>query len=208
MSIIRPIIYYDLSSLRRGSWVSVPNPNRLLFSSTSKYGNNFLANRGLLSLGILSFSGRVLNKTNTKMDVTVYSSVQPGGSPSNSWRNWIFGMLISIILPFWRNKWAPLLTLKREVDTVVETIENVVNVVEVVAEEVENVADEIAKKLPEGGKLKEAVCAVEHIAKEAAKDAHLAEEFLEKVEEVEKDVEALIEPILAQSSSREDDEQK
>nr|DAD22032.1 TPA_asm: hypothetical protein HUJ06_023495 [Nelumbo nucifera] len=190
MSIIRPIIYYDLSSLRRGSWVSVPNPNRLLFSSTSKYGNNFLANRGLLSLGILSFSGRVLNKTNTKM------------------RNWIFGMLISIILPFWRNKWAPLLTLKREVDTVVETIENVVNVVEVVAEEVENVADEIAKKLPEGGKLKEAVCAVEHIAKEAAKDAHLAEEFLEKVEEVEKDVEALIEPILAQSSSREDDEQK
>ncbi|XP_010266764.1 PREDICTED: uncharacterized protein LOC104604195 [Nelumbo nucifera] len=209
------IMSRDLSSLRlgtprRGSWDAVPSPNRLLGSSATKGSHqSFLLNRGLPSLRIRS---RELSKTTTKMDVTVYNSNngQPSGSPSNSWRSWIFGILVTIVLPFLKNKWAPLLTLKKEVDTVVDTIENVVTVVEKVAEEVEKVADEVADKLPEGGKLREAVCAVEHIAKEAAKDAQMAGDFIDKVEEVEKDVEALIEPVqaLASMAANEDGEEK
>lgn len=68
-----------------------------------------------------------------------------------------------------------------KVDTVVETVECVVEVVEKVAEEVEKVADKVADTLPENGKLTEAVCFIETIAKETAKDARIAEELIQKV---------------------------
>lgn len=64
---------------------------------------------------------------------------------------------------------------------VVETADLVVDVIEKVAEEVEKVSDEVADQLPEGGKLKGAVCFVERLAKETAKDALQAEDLIHKV---------------------------
>ena len=64
---------------------------------------------------------------------------------------------------------------------VVDTVEAVAEVVENVAEKVEDIADEIGNNLPEGGTLRAAFDLVENVAKETAKDAHIVDEFIEKV---------------------------
>lgn len=71
--------------------------------------------------------------------------------------------------------------VEKVLETVVETFECVVEVVEKVAEEVEKLADEVADALPENGKLKEAVCWIEKVAKETAKDARIAEELIKSM---------------------------
>ncbi|KAF2299731.1 hypothetical protein GH714_002908 [Hevea brasiliensis] len=119
-------------------------------------------------------------------DMVVHNGVHPepalpSDPSSGSWKMWILGMIITVIIPFWRNKWWPLLKLKDRVESVVETAEHVTEIVEKVAEEVEKVSEEVADHLPEGGKLKESVTFVENVAKETAKDAHLALEVIEKV---------------------------
>lgn len=108
--------------------------------------------------------------------------------PSKSWRNWVIGCLLSIALPFAHNRWAKLLAIKNGVETVVKTVETVVEVVEEVAEGVANVADEVADHLPEGGKFKSAVELVENVAKETAKNAHIADQLIDKVQEVGEEV--------------------
>ncbi|KAI9200851.1 hypothetical protein LWI28_014084 [Acer negundo] len=62
-----------------------------------------------------------------------------------------------------------------------QTAEHVAEIVEDVAEKVEKVAEEVADHLPQGGRLKDAVTLIENVAKETAKDAHLADQFIEKV---------------------------
>ncbi|KAK9160050.1 hypothetical protein Syun_006391 [Stephania yunnanensis] len=62
---------------------------------------------------------------------TLTASSEP---TSCSWKNLVLATLISIILPFFRHKWAPLLALKKEVVMVVDTIDVVTEVVEKVAE--------------------------------------------------------------------------
>ncbi|XP_030454534.2 uncharacterized protein LOC115675885 isoform X2 [Syzygium oleosum] len=132
------------------------------------------------------------------MDVAVRSSIDPvphlpsDPSPS-SWKFWVVGVFVSVILPFWRNKWGPLWKLKNEVEAAVETVEHVTDIVEEVADKVEQVAEEVAEHLPEG-KLKDMVTSVEHLAETAGKDAHLAGDIIDKVEEVEKEVDSFMEP--------------
>ncbi|OWM79987.1 hypothetical protein CDL15_Pgr006291 [Punica granatum] len=121
-----------------------------------------------------------------QLDVVTRNSVDPAGHlPSGcspgSWKLWILGVVISVVLPFWKSKWGPLLKLKNEVETVVKVAENVTDVVEKVAEGVEKVAEDVAEMLPEGGKLRNAVELVEHVAEETAKDAHLVEGLIDKV---------------------------
>lgn len=79
------------------------------------------------------------------------------------------------IIVFSKNK-----IFAERVDAIVDSVEDVAEVVEQVAEKVEDIADEIGDKLPEG-KLKGAFNFIEEIAKETAKDAHLVDEFIEKV---------------------------
>lgn len=132
------------------------------------------------------------------MDVAVQSSVDPvphlpsDGSPS-SWKLWVLGALVSVILPFWTNKWGPLWKLKNKAEAVVETMDRVTEIVEEVAEKVEHVAEEVAKHLPDG-RLKDAVTSVEHVAEMVDKDAHLAGDIIDKVEEVEEEVDSFMEP--------------
>ncbi|KAK1555380.1 hypothetical protein Q3G72_025586 [Acer saccharum] len=138
-----------------------------------------------------------LRSFNVKDVVVVYSStlpeppLVPNSDPSpQSWKIWILGMVISVILPFWRNKWGSFQRLKNEVEAEMETAEHVAEIVEDVAEKVEKVAEEVADHLPQGGRLKDAVTLIENVAKETAKDAHLADQFIEKVEDVEREVES------------------
>ena len=53
--------------------------------------------------------------------------------------------------------------------------------VEDVAETVEKIADDIGNNFPDGGKLRSLFDLVENAAKETAKDAHIVDQFIEKV---------------------------
>lgn len=71
---------------------------------------------------------------------------------------------------------------KGKVEAAVEIAEQVVNIVEKVAEETEKIAEDVGDHLPEGGRLKKAIIFVENVARETAKDAHLAEHLIDKVQ--------------------------
>ncbi|KAG4200603.1 hypothetical protein ERO13_A05G223000v2 [Gossypium hirsutum] len=123
------------------------------------------------------------------------SSVEQGpvipSSPApapGSWKPWILGFLMSIILPFWRGNWRPLLKTQtcvavymsvEEAETVIETVETVTDIVEKVAEQVEQVADKVGDSLPEG-KLKDALEIVEDMAEGTVNDARIVGEFIDK----------------------------
>lgn len=66
-------------------------------------------------------------------------------------------------------------------EIVVEDAEIIAEVVEKVAEEVVEIAELLTNKLPEGGKLKNAVDDIENVAKEIVKDANIAEDIINKV---------------------------
>ncbi|XP_059454824.1 uncharacterized protein LOC132185025 [Corylus avellana] len=186
------------NSLGRRSQGSARNPNHLLVVSKGIIGSCFLGNGlRLLNTGL---TGLVVGKPK----MAVCGSVLPGAPlPSDpspgSWKVWIFGMIATVIIPFLGNKWGPLLKLKREVDAAADRVEAVAEAIEKVAEQVDKVAEDIGDDLPAGGKLKEAVTVIEHLAEKAAKDAQLVDDTIEKFEEVEKQVESLIEPLTEEA---------
>ncbi|XP_009589531.1 uncharacterized protein LOC107807736 [Nicotiana tabacum] len=141
------------------------------------------------SLSFLGSGKGLLTSDKIKRKFVVSSNGQPGGPlpsppPSNPFNGWLIGILLSIILPFFRNKWGSLLQLKNKVEDVIETVEEVVEEVENVAEEVDKVAEEIGKDLPEG-QLKDTLKAVENFSEETAKFAHAAGDIIDKVQDVE-----------------------
>lgn len=68
-----------------------------------------------------------------------------------------------------------------KLEAAVEETEQVIEQVEDIAEAVENVVEDVKEQLPEGGKFRSAAEFVEDVAKEIAKDAHLAEKIFDKV---------------------------
>ncbi|XP_068313200.1 uncharacterized protein [Pyrus communis] len=158
----------------------------------------FLGNRSFLQPLIM----KVESGSQKKMAVVV-NSVEPGAplpsDPSGiNWKLWLVGTLFSVAIPFWKNKWWPLQNIKAPIlcterfSTALDTVEDVAETVEKVAGQVEKVADDIADHLPEG-RLQEAARIVESVAREAGKDAALADDLIEKVEGVEKEVDSIIE---------------
>ncbi|KAK6938115.1 hypothetical protein RJ641_031623 [Dillenia turbinata] len=167
-------------------------------------------NKGLLlssrsHLFTLVTDGRLASVTSRKMGSVVKSSVPDVPLPSdpspNSWPISLIvgtGILLSIAFPFFKSKWGPFSKLKEEIKTVVETAEHITDAVEKAAEKVDEVAEEVAEHLPEG-RLKNAISRVEKVAEVTAKEAHMAGEVIDKVEEVEKEVKEFMEPISSQT---------
>ncbi|KAJ7958964.1 Phage capsid scaffolding protein (GPO) serine peptidase [Quillaja saponaria] len=170
---------------------SNPRLIHFLVISKAKDSCSLLQNQ---SRGSLSACGlRLRHDCKRKMDVTVCSSAEPGPPlPSDSWKAWLLGFIMTIIVPFGWNKWGPLLTLKQKVETAIDVAENVTEIVEKVADEVDKVAEEIADHLPKG-KLQKVVRFVEKAAEETSKDADVAEQVFDKLEDVEKEVESFFE---------------
>ncbi|CAI9116227.1 OLC1v1017324C1 [Oldenlandia corymbosa var. corymbosa] len=104
-----------------------------------------------------------------------------------AWVNWIWGLVALVPLVIQR-----LLTLTKETEAAAETVEKVADTVEKVAEDVEKLAEDVSEKLPQGGKLKQVVDFVENVAKETAKDARSTEDLMNKVEEVDQQIESII----------------
>ncbi|XVF36647.1 hypothetical protein REPUB_Repub19eG0075100 [Reevesia pubescens] len=180
--------------------------SQFLEISKHKAKHQILRNPKLQSLDI----GFRVQNTDRYKNMVVCSSVGSGPQiPSNpstpdpgSWKPWFLGILMSIILPFWRGKWGQLLKLKEEAETVIDRVEAVTDIVEKVAEQVEKVADDIGDHLPEG-RLKDALDFVEDMAEDAADGARIAGEVIDKLEDVVDEVEEKVESFMEQKSSDE-----
>ncbi|KAI8554830.1 hypothetical protein RHMOL_Rhmol05G0127100 [Rhododendron molle] len=138
----------------------------------------------------------------------VHPSVPPPRKPifPTSWAKWLFGYVLTLLLPFWKFKWGSLLLLEEKVEEVVEEVEIAAEVVEKVATTAEKVSAVVADKLPDNGQLKAAALVVEHISSVAATDAELAEDFIQKVEKLKHDLTDLgtmVEPVIDEIVSKE-----
>ncbi|XP_074335625.1 uncharacterized protein LOC141672841 [Apium graveolens] len=183
------------------------DPSRSL-SSSSTFNNQqpFSPNHRLFKRSI----SRPLLETRhirhiIRRNLSSYNNAQQESSTSgsflSSWKRWIAGLAISgVTLPLYKDKISSFLEWKNEVEIVVEDAEIIAEVVEKVAEEVVEIADLLTNKLPEGGKLKNAVEIVESVAKEIVKDANIAEDIINKVEDFEKEVDSLIAPAAGQAN--------
>ncbi|KAM7518545.1 hypothetical protein LguiB_017507 [Lonicera macranthoides] len=165
-NLLRPSCNLGLPKLRIGSGFLVMTP-RLNDFSTIKIKRDFVVNS---------------------------SSISPGGSgsPSNSMRGWLLGMVLTIVLPFFTHKWGPLLKWTKNIESVVETVEQIANTVESAAGKIHEVAENIEESLPQG-KLRDAFDFIENTAEEIAKGADVAGDLIDKIQEVEDKVEAFIE---------------
>ncbi|TKY59471.1 hypothetical protein E2542_SST16560 [Spatholobus suberectus] len=115
------------------------------------------------------------------------------------WVRWVLGMVLSLLLPFWKPYWEKLHRIEEEAEFVVEEAEEVAKVVEKMATVAEKVSEDVAEMLPEDGKLRKAALVAERASKQVAHDAQLTEEFIHKVEELKNDlgdVEAFVEPVM------------
>ncbi|CAI9755857.1 unnamed protein product [Fraxinus pennsylvanica] len=137
----------------------------------------------------------------------VRSSVEPGpptpSGPPFDPLNWILGIIISVVIPFIGQKWAP---VKNKIDAALNKVEYVVEAVEKVAGKVEKVAEDIADDLPAGGELRKVVDFVERVAERVAKDAGLMDDFIDEVQEKEEKLESLVQSL--EEKEREEEKEK
>lgn len=186
----------SLSSLS-ANFIDLPNIKACKRSQSSAFhplcGTSKPINESLQYLRT-NFKTASINKRSKKQDFAIYSSPPDTGGlfpfwppTENSWTTWLVGLVAVVPLVIQR-----LLTLTKQVENTAETVEEVVDSVENVAEKVENLAEDVSEKLPEGSKLKNAVDFVENAAEETEKDAQLAEDLLDKVEEVDLQLESIL----------------
>ncbi|WVZ58657.1 hypothetical protein U9M48_008900 [Paspalum notatum var. saurae] len=117
-------------------------------------------------------------------------------TPFFTWARLAIGSVLAVATPFVHSRWASFLRIQSEVEAVKDTAEAVAEVIEEAATAAEKVSSEAAEQLPEGGRLRTAAVLVEHASKEVAEEAHLARDIIHKVDEIEEDVKAIIEPIV------------
>ncbi|XP_059448543.1 uncharacterized protein LOC132179787 [Corylus avellana] len=212
---------------RTGSWVSYKLPSILQLllhqrSFSGRCASGFAADYKLGNGGYNRMNRRVIqffstnySKTQTKLDANKVNHgngkfQSPAPAPPKlffpRWAKWVWGSILAISLPLWNQDWGKLRRIEGEADMVVEEVEGVAKVVEKVATVAEKISAEVADKLPEKGKLKEAALFVEHVAEEAAHDAQLTENFIQKVDALKEDLEALVEPIIGQIAKKQSGE--
>lgn len=155
-------------------------------------------NNGGLALTTISHRSGVLRKTNkNSRELVVHATAETGDllsgvipflpSGEDSWISWAVGLGVTVPLITTR-----LLAVTKQVSVAAEMVEKVAEVVEKVADDVRMAAVEFAAKLPEGGKLKDIVQSIKHLAEETEKDAQVVEDLMHKVEEVDEKLEAFL----------------
>lgn len=75
-----------------------------------------------------------------------------------------------------------------------DTAEVVAEAVEDAATVAEKVSSEVAEQLPENGRLRTAAVLLENASKEVAEEAHLAQNIIHKLDEIEERVNAIMNP--------------
>ncbi|XP_054796558.1 uncharacterized protein LOC129301953 isoform X2 [Prosopis cineraria] len=161
--------------------------------SQLRYDRSFFITKYKLS-GLRGFNAGFQFQIRRNMkNVAIHAGVPPGAPfpAGGDWKVWILGTIVTVLLSFSKGKWGPLLKLKEKVETTLEEMEKISDVVEEVAEKVEEVAEAAAEHLPEG-KLQDVAELIENLAEQIDKDAHLAGDVLDKVEEMVKEVDSFV----------------
>ncbi|KAL3641299.1 hypothetical protein CASFOL_016267 [Castilleja foliolosa] len=125
----------------------------------------------------------------------------PSGPPSSNPMGWIIGFVLTLVLPFFTNKLGPLGVLKNRIMNAVQSVEDIVETVEKVAEKVDEIAEDMGDDLPQG-KLKDLVNLVEKMAEKTAKTADAVDDVIDKVQEVEDQVDDMIVETQAKKSEK------
>ncbi|XP_057537026.1 uncharacterized protein LOC130814821 isoform X2 [Amaranthus tricolor] len=164
-----------------------------------------------------SYDLRFSTQTERRFHLAIRSSLQPVPPPmpppnpsSNPLpgfpgKGWIAGAILALLLPFLKNKWGPLLLFKKEAEEKLETIEVIAETLEKVADGVEQIAEDIGKDLPEGA-FKRTALLIEDVAEKVEAAAHFTDSAIDKIQELDEEVESLIE--LNQRSASELSEEK
>ncbi|KVH98520.1 hypothetical protein Ccrd_023257 [Cynara cardunculus var. scolymus] len=114
-------------------------------------------------------------------------------------KNWIIGILMTFIIPLVTTKGGPIKLLLQKVDQIVDTAEHITDIVEAVADKVDKVVEEIEDDLPEGSQIKKTLDYIESVAERVEKDAHIAGDFIDKVQEMQDKMEDMMEPVLEEA---------
>ncbi|XP_065871571.1 uncharacterized protein [Euphorbia lathyris] len=117
----------------------------------------------------------------------------------SAWAKWMLGSILSIILPFWSQKWLAVKKIEGEVEIGLEAAEKVAAAVEKVSTLAENASSQLAENLPDNAKIKQAAVLIQDLSKATAHDAHLTNNFIHKVDDLMHDVEDLetmVEPVI------------
>ncbi|XP_073261855.1 uncharacterized protein [Populus alba] len=143
-------------------------------STVSKIGQGLSMHQGLQLIVASSNKWRRSHFNMTMSDKVVPPVPNPPGSNFPAWAKWILGSILSVFLPFWKQKREELKRMEDEVEHVAEEIEKVAAVAE-------KVSEAVAEVLPENGKLKETALLIEHVTKATAYDAKLTQDFVHKI---------------------------
>lgn len=105
-----------------------------------------------------------------------------------SWAKWVVGAII-VAIPIYRK-------IRALEDTVEKTAEVAIEVVDTVAEATEKVAGELADAFPGNENLKEVASKIKTVADVIEDDAEKAEALIQKVDEIKKELDAIVDPII------------
>jgi len=105
-----------------------------------------------------------------------------------SWAKWVVGAVI-VAIPIYRR----FRTLE---DKIEKTAEVAIEVVDTVAEATEKVAGEVAGAFPGNENLKEAASRIKTVTDAIEEDAEKAEALIHKVDEIKKEVDSIVDPII------------
>ncbi|XP_048561051.1 uncharacterized protein LOC125541758 [Triticum urartu] len=105
-----------------------------------------------------------------------------------SWMTLVVGAVL-VAIPIYRK-------IRALEDKVEKTAEVAVEVIDTVAEAAEKVAGEVAEAFPENEGLKEAASRIKTVADAIEEDAELAEALIHKVDELTKEVDSVVGPII------------
>uniref|UniRef100_A0A0A9D110 Uncharacterized protein n=1 Tax=Arundo donax TaxID=35708 RepID=A0A0A9D110_ARUDO len=105
-----------------------------------------------------------------------------------SWAKWVVGAVI-VAIPVYRR----MRTLE---DKIEKTAEVAVEVIDTVAEATEKVAGEVVEAFPENENIKEIASKIKTVTDAIEEDAEKAEALIEKVDEIKKEVDSIVDPII------------
>ncbi|CAA0827878.1 Unknown protein [Striga hermonthica] len=178
-----------------------PNPSSRAARFWNPFSRSSLSNRQTdpMCFSIKKMQTHYKTKRNS---FAVYANSVPGAPlpstppPNSHPLSWIIGVLISLMLPFFTNKWGPLWVVKNRIENAVQRVEDVVEAVEKVAGKIDEIAEDIADDLPQG-KLKDLVEMVENVAEKTAKTADSLDNVIDKAQEAEDRLEEIVAESLA-----------
>jgi len=105
-----------------------------------------------------------------------------------SWAKWVVGAVI-VAIPVCRR-------FRTVEDKIEKTAEAAIEVVDTVAEATEKVAGEVADAFPGNENLKEAASRIKTVTDAIEEDAEKAEALIHKVDEIKKEVDSIVGPII------------